>query len=137
MADPGETQEPITPPTKPPEEISDPDEALVCSIAPDVCRTPCGSSMVPVPHTLWARQEDDANTTPAARMTSLRSYNMASLITTCHGDEAGVIASALDKARDLSLRRRRRPRPACIVVLPLLCPPSCALRPDGICHDPA
>ena len=65
-------------------------EEIVVSIHPDVCLTPVGNAMVPVPYTLRARQEDDANTEPTVRMTGLRTHNMGSLITTCHGDEAGT-----------------------------------------------
>ena len=46
--------------------------------------------MVPLPYNIWAKQADDANTTPTVRMTGLRTHNMGSLITTCQGDEAGT-----------------------------------------------
>ncbi|WP_076729020.1 DUF4150 domain-containing protein [Methylobacterium radiotolerans] len=65
-------------------------EGLLVSIHPDVCLTPMGNMMVPVPYTIWARQSDEANTTPTVRFTAQRTHNLGSLITTCHGDEAGT-----------------------------------------------
>jgi len=68
----------------------DTDEGIVVSTEPDICLTPSGGTMVPVGYNIWAKQADDARTTPTVKLTSLRSHNMASLITTCHGDEAGT-----------------------------------------------
>ena len=59
-------------------------------IAQDYYIPPRGLLMVPLPYNIWAKQADDANTTPTVRMTGLRTHNMGSLITTCHGDEAGT-----------------------------------------------
>ena len=68
----------------------DTDEGIVVSTEPDICLTPSGGTMVPVGYNICAKQADDARTTPTVKLTSLRSHNMASLITTCHGDEAGT-----------------------------------------------
>lgn len=65
-------------------------DGILVSIYPDVCLTPCGNSMVPVPYNIWAKQNPDANTTPTVRMTSLRAHNLGSLITESHGAEAGT-----------------------------------------------
>jgi hypothetical protein len=51
-------------------------EGLLASIHPDVCLTPMGDTMVPVPYTIWARQSDDANTTPTVRFTAQRTHNL-------------------------------------------------------------
>ena len=66
-------------------------EGIIVSTVPDVCLTPCGSNMVPVPYNITAKQSDSAaNTTPTVRLTGRRSHNTGSLITSCHGDEAGT-----------------------------------------------
>lgn len=68
----------------------DTQEGIVISTEPDICLTPVGSAMVPVAYNIWARQADDARTTPTVLLSGLRSHNLGSLITTCHGDEAGT-----------------------------------------------
>ena len=68
----------------------DTEEGIVVSTQPDICLTPNGAAMVAVGYNIWAKQADDARTTPTVKLTSLRSHNMGSFITTCHGDEAGV-----------------------------------------------
>ncbi|OLP52411.1 hypothetical protein BJF91_15255 [Allorhizobium taibaishanense] len=61
------------------------------SIAPDVCLTPIGSSMVPVPYGLIAYQNiDPANMANSVRQTSLVSHVKSSLITKSFGDEPGT-----------------------------------------------
>jgi hypothetical protein len=65
-------------------------EGIIVSIYPDVCLTPMGSTMVPVPYTIWAKQSDEASTTPTVRFTGQRTHNRGSLITKCQGDEAGT-----------------------------------------------
>ncbi|WP_421703753.1 DUF4150 domain-containing protein [Aliiroseovarius sp.] len=65
------------------------DGIIVC-LAPDVCKTPVGSSMVPVPYSITAKQGDDANTVATVIMTGKRAHNMASLVTKCTGDQPGT-----------------------------------------------
>lgn len=65
------------------------DGLIVCT-TPDVCKTPVGNSMVPIPYSITARQSDDANTVPTVRMTGKRAHNMASIVTTCTGDAPGT-----------------------------------------------
>jgi hypothetical protein len=64
-------------------------EGLVISTCPDVCLTPQGAAMVPVPYSITAKQSDDARTTRTVHMTGLRVHTKASIITTCTGDEPG------------------------------------------------
>jgi len=86
----GVPENPYRDPTGSLEGSRDTDEGIVVSTEPDICLTPSGGSMVPVGYNIWAKQADDAHTTPTVKLTSLRSHNMDSLITTCHGDEAGT-----------------------------------------------
>jgi len=86
----GVPENPYRDPTGSLEGSRDTDEGIVVSTEPDICLTPSGGGMVPVGYNIWAKQADDARTTPTVKLTSLRSHNMASLITTCHGDEAGT-----------------------------------------------
>ncbi|CDZ34653.1 Hypothetical protein NGAL_HAMBI1145_24420 [Neorhizobium galegae bv. officinalis] len=66
-------------------------QGIVVSIAPDVCLTPIGSSMVPVPYALVAYQNiDPANMAYSVRQTSLVSHVKSSLITKSFGDEPGT-----------------------------------------------
>lgn len=64
------------------------DGIIVC-LTPDVCKTPVGSSLPPVPYSIAAKQGDDANTVSTVRMTKKRAHNMASLVTKCTGDQPG------------------------------------------------
>ena len=65
-------------------------KGIIVSVTPDVCKTPVGSSVVPIPYSITAVQGDDANTVASVRMTGKRAHNMASLITKCSGDEPGT-----------------------------------------------
>ena len=79
-----------TPATKPPEGIHDKDEAIVTSITPNVCLTPCGSTMVPVPYCVFDKHGHDNNYTPTVRYQGLMSMVLRSNTQHCHGDEAGT-----------------------------------------------
>ena len=68
----------------------DTSEGLVISTCPDVCLTPRGAAMVPVPYSIVAKQSDDANTAKSVLMTSLRTHTTGSIITTCKGDAPGT-----------------------------------------------
>ncbi|SOC21958.1 uncharacterized protein DUF4150 [Rhodobacter sp. JA431] len=68
----------------------DTSEGIIVSCTPDVCKTPVGSSLVPIPYSIVAKQGDDANTVPTVRMTGLRAHNMGSLTTKCTGDAPGT-----------------------------------------------
>lgn len=65
-------------------------DGIIISVTPDVCKTPVGSSVVPIPYSITAVQGDDANTVASVRMTGKRAHNKASLITRCSGDEPGT-----------------------------------------------
>lgn len=65
------------------------DGIIVC-LSPDVCKTPVGSSLPPVPYSITAKQADDANTVSSVRFTQKRAHNMASLVTKCTGDQPGT-----------------------------------------------
>lgn len=65
-------------------------EGIIVSVTPDVCKTPVGNSMVPIPYSITAKQGDDANTVATVRMTGKRAHNMASLVTKCTGDQPGT-----------------------------------------------
>lgn len=65
-------------------------DGMVVSLTPDVCKTPVGSSLVPVPYAITAKQADDGNTVATVRMTGKRAHNMASIVTKCTGDAPGT-----------------------------------------------
>ncbi|MEO3999637.1 DUF4150 domain-containing protein [Mesorhizobium sp. CAU 1732] len=65
-------------------------DGIVISLTPDVCKTPIGSSVVPVPYSVFAKQDDDANTAATVRMTGQRSHNLGSVITRTQGDSPGT-----------------------------------------------
>ena len=65
-------------------------EGIIVSLTPDVCKTPVGSSMVPIPYSITAQQGDDANTVATVRFTRKRAHNMASLVTKSTGDQPGT-----------------------------------------------
>jgi len=76
--------------TTPCEGSRDIGDGIIVSLTPDVCKTPVGSSMVPVPYSITAKQADDANTVATVRFTKKRAHNMASLVTKCTGDAPGT-----------------------------------------------
>ncbi|MEW6436197.1 MAG: PAAR-like domain-containing protein [Pseudomonadota bacterium] len=73
------------------------DEGIIISVPPDVCLTPCGSGMVPVPYKIWARQRDAANLANTVRQTSLRTHVKESLVLHCYGDEPGTGGGVVSK----------------------------------------
>lgn len=75
----------------PPKEGSrDIGDGIIVSVTPDVCKTPVGSSLPPIPYSITAVQADDANTVATVRYTKKRAHNMASLVTKCTGDQPGT-----------------------------------------------
>lgn len=67
----------------------DTSEGIIVSLTPDVCKTPVGSALVPIPYSIYAIQGEDANTAATVRYTGQRAHNMASKATRCHGDTPG------------------------------------------------
>ena len=75
---------------RPLEGLRDTDEARIVSLAPDVCQTPMGGSMVPVPYPITSVAGDDANYTETVRFTGQRAMVLRSHTTRVTGDEAGT-----------------------------------------------
>lgn len=77
--------------TKTPREgLRDIDEARIVSLAPDVCLTPVGSSVVPIPYPVVDFCGHDKNYTPSVHFTGKRAMVMRSCTTHVHGDAPGV-----------------------------------------------
>lgn len=72
-----------------PEGSRDTDEGIIISCTPDICKTPVGSKLIPIPYSIHALQGDDANTAATVRFTGMRAHNMASMTIRCMGDEPG------------------------------------------------
>ncbi len=64
-------------------------EGIIISLSPDVCKTPVGSSMQPIPYSISAKQSDDANTAATVNYAGKRAHNMGSIVTQVKGDEPG------------------------------------------------
>ena len=65
-------------------------DGIIVSCTPDICKTPVGSSLVPVPYSIYGKQGDDANTATSVRYTGKRAHNMGSLTTRSMGDAPGT-----------------------------------------------
>ncbi|WP_437730042.1 DUF4150 domain-containing protein [Sorangium sp. So ce1335] len=66
-------------------------EGIIVSTCPDVCKTPVGAAVVPIPYSIWAKQNDTASgVAESVYQTGKRSHKLGSEITTCHGDEPGT-----------------------------------------------
>lgn len=75
---------------QPREGLRDLDEARIVSLAPDVCLTPVGSSVVPIPYPVVDFCGHDRNYTPSVRFTGKKAMVMRSCTTHVHGDAPGV-----------------------------------------------
>jgi hypothetical protein len=86
----GEPQYPDPWTTKMPREgLRDIDEARIISLSPDVCLTPVGSSVVPIPYPVVDFCGHDENYTPSVRFTRKKAMVMRSCTTHVHGDSPG------------------------------------------------
>ncbi|WP_438017128.1 DUF4150 domain-containing protein [Sorangium sp. So ce315] len=66
-------------------------EGIIVSTCPDVCKTPVGAAVVPIPYSIWAKQNDTASgVAESVYQTGKRSHKLGSETTTCHGDEPGT-----------------------------------------------
>ena len=65
-------------------------EAYVVSMAPDVCKTPLGSTMVPVPYTITCKFDVAQATATRTRFGGQPVFTMGSYLPTVQGDEPGV-----------------------------------------------
>ncbi|WP_437838186.1 PAAR-like domain-containing protein [Sorangium sp. So ce1153] len=72
-------------------------EAKVTSLAPDVCLTPMGSIMVPVPYTITAQFDVARDTAPQVKYGGLPAFTMASRLPQVEGDEQGTGGGILSK----------------------------------------
>ena len=87
----GEPDYPATWTTRTPREgLRDTDEARIVSLSPDVCLTPIGSSVVPIPYPVVDFCGHDTNYTPSVRFTGKKAMVMRSCTSHVHGDAAGV-----------------------------------------------
>lgn len=74
----------------PPETGRDVGKAIVVCTAPDVCKTPIGSSTPPIPYQITGKLGDDANTSQNVFLTSLKAFKFDSVVTHVTGDEPGA-----------------------------------------------
>ncbi|MGO4126446.1 PAAR-like domain-containing protein [Inquilinus sp. YAF38] len=75
--------------TTPKEAIRDSSKPIVLSLTPDVCKTPVGSSIPPIPYSVYAIPGEDEKTTPTVFFTGERAFVLRSNTTCTHGDEPG------------------------------------------------
>jgi hypothetical protein len=73
-----------------PRELARVVSAKVVSLCPDVCLTPIGNAVVPVPYAITATLTDDAKSCRTVKIEGLRTYNFGTIVTKCTGDEPGV-----------------------------------------------
>ncbi len=86
----GEPDYPTPWTTKQPREgLRDIDEARIVSLSPDVCLTPIGSSVVPIPYPIVDYCGHDKGYTPSVRFTGKKAMVMRSCTTHVHGDAPG------------------------------------------------
>ena len=76
--------------SRPLEGLRDEVEARIVSLAPDVCLTPAGSSVVPIPYPITSVAGDDADYTQTVHFTGQRAMVLRSHTTRVTGDEAGT-----------------------------------------------
>lgn len=87
----GEPDYPAPWTTKAPREgLRDTDEALIVSLSPDVCLTPVGSAVVPIPYPIVDFCGHDENYTPSVRFTGRKAMVMRSNTAHVHGDAPGT-----------------------------------------------
>ncbi len=76
--------------SRPLEGLRDLDAARIVSLSPDVCLTPVGSSVVPIPYPVVDYCGHDQSYTPSVRFTRKKAMVMRSCTTHVHGDAPGV-----------------------------------------------
>lgn len=64
-------------------------EAMIVCLAPDVCLTPIGSSMVPVPYMIVSRLDWSESTVSNTSFAGQQAFTMASRTNKVAGNEAG------------------------------------------------
>lgn len=73
----------------PKEGLRDEAEARIISLSPDVCLTPVGNSVVPIPYPVIDNCGDDQGYTPTVRFTRQKAMVLRSNTTCVHGDAPG------------------------------------------------
>ncbi len=63
--------------------------ATIICMAPDVCKTPVGSAVVPIPYMIVSRLDWATQTVPDVKITNQEAFNMASRTNKVMGDEPG------------------------------------------------
>lgn len=74
----------------PPEGIPDEAEAIAVCTSPDVCKTPIGSSIPPIPYQVYGTANNDSNYSPNVFYNGLAAKRFNSQFTTTYGDEPGT-----------------------------------------------
>jgi hypothetical protein len=75
---------------KPKEGLRDIGEARIICLAPDVCLTPVGNSVVTIPYQIVDYCGDDQSYTPSVRFTGKKAMVLRSSTTCVHGDAPGT-----------------------------------------------
>jgi len=65
-------------------------DAMIVCLAPDVCLTPIGTSMVPVPYMIVSKLSWAHRTVPSVKFTDLEAFTMNSRTDKVTGNEAGT-----------------------------------------------
>jgi len=65
--------------------------AIITCLAPDVCKTPVGNAVVPIPYMIISRLDWSTKTIGHTEMTNLKAFNMNSRTNKVMGDEPGTI----------------------------------------------
>lgn len=76
--------------TRPREGLRDVDAAKIVSLAPDVCLTPVGSAVCPIPYPVVDYCGHDGNYTPSVLFTDQKAMVLRSHTTHVHGDKPGL-----------------------------------------------
>lgn len=65
-------------------------QAMIVCLAPDVCLTPVGNSMIPIPYMILSQLDWSEKTVKNTQLTALKAFTMASRTNKVTGDEAGT-----------------------------------------------
>ncbi|MEC7761491.1 MAG: PAAR-like domain-containing protein [Pseudomonadota bacterium] len=64
--------------------------ATIMCLAPDVCLTPVGNAMVPIPYMIFSQLSWAVMTAPTVKLTNKQAFTMASRTNKVVGDEPGT-----------------------------------------------
>jgi hypothetical protein len=65
--------------------------AIITCMAPDVCKTPVGNSVVPIPYMIISMLEWADKTVSTVEITGMKAFNMNARTSKVTGDEAGTL----------------------------------------------